>query len=256
MLHATLRTIEAYAYPFCQPHDTRMHMSELLERYTSLLLGYNKAYLEAERPQEKDFLNLDYIIPFLYRHRSTITDPSKYKETRVLGFEFDFIKSPLVQIIFKLSTTRPKVQTSRPKFPLGTKSVPHTEVPPSRDTDAEETPDASTTIQQLYTLWEDAKQDTKSSAELNYFLVKLITGYRYEHVQVREALKNNVEKAEIEVGFWVTVEKQVEAFMSFLRKYEVALVDSTPLPDTLCPVDATVDVTAFEEDVQLPMEVL
>eukprot|EP01124_Arcella_intermedia_P026629 TRINITY_DN5050_c0_g1_i1.p1 TRINITY_DN5050_c0_g1~~TRINITY_DN5050_c0_g1_i1.p1 ORF type:complete len:864 (+),score=209.38 TRINITY_DN5050_c0_g1_i1:36-2627(+) len=245
-LFSTARVVNTFARPFLvppTPKEVLPTLPTLLDRYVSILLGYPRALDYSERLETNSSLSEDSVIPFLFRNKQAICDPTKAKDVKVLGFEYEFSKSPLVNIVFKIAQHRPKPVTPPTSRPKTGKAAEGQEI---------EEEDATTIIDKLYALWEASK--TNGTLQFHQYLIQLITSYRYEDVQVKEALKKNVENAEEEVKFWVLVEKQVEAFISFLRKYDVALKEETPFSVLLCPT-SNPDTQIPEEDAQLPQEV-
>jgi len=246
-------------------------------------LGYTHAFAETERPKDKIFLDINYIIPFLYRYRHSILDPSKHR-TQILGVEYEFFKSPLVQLVFKLArdtikaeyvpkAEEPVVVTPKEskdkesKRTMSTKNVtqpllqqqpilqqqPRAErrVNPEDDLMM----DPHTIINNLYALWEESKLENHTTTDLNNFILKLLAPNRYDQTQIRKTLKENVDKSESEVQFWTLIEKQLDSLSHFIGKYGSVLEDpTTPLPDNLCPVAPKIRDTAGE-DANLPSEI-
>jgi len=253
MLRSTLRTIQSYAYPFYQ-QDTTFHTEEVTDRFVSLLLGYPHGYSRDERPKEKIFLDLDYIVPFLYRYRSAIVDPGKHK-TPVLGMEYEFFKSPLVHVIFRTALSRgvvPVKTESKGTQKQGKVQLNQgTDQPPQEDSPQ----DANTIITQLYYLWEESKVDPRATYDLNVFLIKLLAPVRYDQEQLKESIKAQVESCESMVSFLRTCERGFSAYRAFLAKYEAVLHSDAPLPDNLCPIIESHDVP-LQDDAQVPIQIV
>eukprot|EP01125_Pyxidicula_operculata_P014662 TRINITY_DN4906_c0_g2_i2.p1 TRINITY_DN4906_c0_g2~~TRINITY_DN4906_c0_g2_i2.p1 ORF type:complete len:443 (+),score=108.95 TRINITY_DN4906_c0_g2_i2:205-1533(+) len=249
MIRSTMRVITSFAYPFYQ-QDFSSHVDEILSRYTSLLLGYGRPLSESERPSDKTCLDLDHIIPFLYRNRMAILDKSKHESTNVLGIEHEFLQSPLVQFVFRIARNQISGQVKQSQASSSNNTS-------SDGKDDDTLLDAHTVISQLYSLWEESKiHPGQGSVDLNNFIIKLLANERYSDVHLREVMKQNVEKSENSVSFWTKVETQVSSFVNFLSRYETVLNDPNyVLPENLSPIQSNTLHNQFDEDAQIPSEI-
>jgi len=248
MLRGTIRTINTYAYPFSHQHEITTHIEEFTERLASLLLGYGHAFSHSERPKDKLFLDTDYIIPFLFRYRHALLDVGKHK-TPILGLEFEFFKSPLVQVVVKAVLPRgPVLQNNSAKedvkvTPTKQGKVMHVPEQQQEDTVA--------TITQLYTLWEESKVTSRAAYDLNTFIIKMVSPSRYDH-KLHETMKVQLENADATVSFWNTCDRQLQAYTKFMNKFESIPIDTS---HTLCP-SVLQESNAVVDDSQLPNEIL
>lgn len=71
-MDSTLLALTALQYKFAQPQKSSDNEHELMQRFLSVLLGYEYPYLTSEQPASKSYLSLDVVIPFLFRHRKKL----------------------------------------------------------------------------------------------------------------------------------------------------------------------------------------
>lgn len=90
-MHQTLAVAASTFYPYQNTQNSELHSNQLLERYTSVLLGYDHPYLVSERPGKQNFLNPLKIVPFLYRH---LKDLLLEKPAEIERNERHFVHSP------------------------------------------------------------------------------------------------------------------------------------------------------------------
>jgi len=235
MLRDTLRSLNSYASPFYQQQEITAHIEELTGRLTSLMLGYSHAFAPEERPKDKMFLDIDLIIPFLYRYRQSIIDPAKHKQP-ILGLEFEFYKSPLVLAIFRIA--RGWGTTKSPGLVGG--GDPHS------------------LIGQLYSLWEDSKVDPHALHDLHHLVIKILSPFRYDQEQLREAMRTATDSLETSAAFLTSCERHVAVYEAFLNVNEGILSDpNAVVPEGLCPgpIVQAESVGDHVEDAQVPAEI-
>jgi len=241
-------SMPTHTAPFYHQHGITAHVEELTVRFMSLLLGYSHAFSKAERPKDKLFLDIDHIIPFLYKYRHDILDVGRHK-IPILGLEYEFFKSPLVQVVFKASTRVPQqpVLIIKGKW----KGMDH---PPSQHEDVPL--DVITVITQLYSLWEESQVDTQAAHDLNVYIIKLISPTRYDQDYLRDTMKISIEAIENTINFWNTCDRQIQAFVTLLNKYDTTVVGD---PLTVIPTPAVVqqqEMVLSTNDAEVPIEIM
>lgn len=223
-----LQSITAMAYDYTHSNRIEDHETEALHRYLSLLLGYPYAYQPQERPRSHHFLELDTVLPFLYRHREALcsdTGPDSADGPEVLESEADVCKSRLFQCVCCTLAEEPE----RREY-------------------------VRALVVTWYDLWRMLQEDPKDSAQQQRLVLSimefLLDRFHFRGISPQHVLEQKLKEAQRVLQEWREVFAFAGSFVSFLRQHGPALSGVQQLPDEISQLKPEMPNLQFEDEAE------